>query len=161
MLCSLGGLCHSDRQTAAASVLLCALCRCQDDIYQPWEDQLPYDEFSVRLPRSSIPDIVPLLSEITDAEYLALRAGLAKHWMAFVWDRAVGGTAVSATCSLAASKCSSACLSHRTHPKSFPKSDAVATWVCSQLQRLLVYWQPATATSSTAASAVCACTVCA
>lgn len=76
--------------------VLCPLCCCQDDIYQPWEDQLPYDEFSVRLPRSSIPDIVPLLSEVTDTEYLALRAGLAKHWRAFVWDTAVGGIAVSA-----------------------------------------------------------------
>lgn len=67
----------------------------QDDIYQPWEDQLPYSEFSARLPKASIPDIVPLLSEITDEEYLNLRAGLAKHWRAFIWDRTVGGTAVS------------------------------------------------------------------
>jgi hypothetical protein len=67
----------------------------QDDIYQPWEDQLPYSEFSVRLPHSSIPDIVGLLSGISDAEYLQLRAGLAKHWRAFAWDKSVGGTAVS------------------------------------------------------------------
>lgn len=80
-------------------VVWCALhvvhCVAQDDIYQPWEDQLPYSEFSVRLPKASIPDIVPLLSEISDDEYLSLRAGLAKHWRAFIWDRAVDGTAVS------------------------------------------------------------------
>lgn len=70
----------------------------QDDVYQPYEDQLPYHEFSIRLPKASIPDIVPLLSEVTDTEYLQLRAGLAKHWHAFVWDKAVGGTAVSMSC---------------------------------------------------------------
>jgi hypothetical protein len=67
----------------------------QDDIYQPWEDQLAYSEFSVRLPHSSIPDIVPLLSEVSDEDYLQLRAGLVEHWRAFVWDKAIGGTAVS------------------------------------------------------------------
>jgi hypothetical protein len=66
----------------------------QDDIYQPYEDQLPYADFSVRLPRSSLPSIAELLSDIPDADYRRLRCGLARHWRAFVWDRSVGGTAV-------------------------------------------------------------------
>lgn len=65
-------------------------------MYQPYEDQLPYFEFSIRLPKASIRDIVPLLSEVSDEEYLQLRAGLAKHWRTFVWDKAVGGSAVRA-----------------------------------------------------------------
>lgn len=82
-------------------VLLCSFCRqnahihTQDDIYQAYEDQLPYSEFSVRLPSSSIPDIIALLSEISDEEYLKLRAGMLKFWRAFVWDTAIGGQAVS------------------------------------------------------------------
>jgi len=67
----------------------------QDDIYQPWEDQLPYLEFSVRLPRSSIADIVLLLSAIQDEDYRQLRSAMAKYWRAFVWDRSAGGQAVS------------------------------------------------------------------
>jgi len=54
---------------------------------------LPYGEFSIRFPKSRIPAIAELLSEVTDEEYLQLRANVAKYWRAFVWDKAVGGMA--------------------------------------------------------------------
>ncbi|WIA23466.1 hypothetical protein OEZ85_000212 [Tetradesmus obliquus] len=65
----------------------------QDDIYQAWEDLLPYADFSVRLPMSRIAALPELLASIPDADYLQLRAGVAKYWRAFVWDRAAGGMA--------------------------------------------------------------------
>jgi hypothetical protein len=92
---------HQRQGCTSNAPLSCCALHPQDDIYQPWEDQLPYSEFSVRLPHSSIPDIVPLLSEVSDEDYLQLRAGLVKHWRAFVWDKAIGGTAVSAAAAAA------------------------------------------------------------
>ncbi|KAF6261895.1 hypothetical protein COO60DRAFT_713350 [Scenedesmus sp. NREL 46B-D3] len=65
----------------------------QDDVYQAWEDLLPYPDFSVRLPKSRIAALPELLAAIPDKDYLALRAGVARHWRAFVWSRGVGGTA--------------------------------------------------------------------
>lgn len=47
----------------------------------------------MRLPRAALPHIVETLSAISDEDYLRLRAGLARHWRAFVWDRRVGGRA--------------------------------------------------------------------
>lgn len=65
----------------------------QDDTYQAWEDLLPYPEFSIRLPTSRIPAIAELLAAIPDEDFLALRAGVAKYWRAFVWPKSVGGLA--------------------------------------------------------------------
>jgi hypothetical protein len=55
------------------------LLRCcyflQDDIYQAWEDLLPYPEFSVRIPKSRIAALPQLLASIPNEDYLSLRAG--------------------------------------------------------------------------------------
>jgi hypothetical protein len=47
----------------------------QDDIYQAWEDLLPYPEFSVRIPKSRIAALPQVLASIPDEDYLSLRAG--------------------------------------------------------------------------------------
>jgi hypothetical protein len=69
----------------------------QDGIHQPFEDQLPYEAFSVRLPRARLPLIVDLLSSIPEEQYIQLRQGLAKHWRAFVWHPRRGGQAYNYT----------------------------------------------------------------
>ena len=33
----------------------------QDHVRQPFEDMLPYERFSVRVPRRDLPDLIPLL----------------------------------------------------------------------------------------------------
>jgi len=65
----------------------------QDGVSQPWEDMLPYEEFSVRIPQRRIPQIAALLAAVPDETYLALRTGVARHWRAFVWTDDVGGEA--------------------------------------------------------------------
>jgi hypothetical protein len=69
----------------------------QDGMHQPFEDQLPYNSFSVRLPRSRLPHIADLLSAIPDEQYIKLRKGLAKYWRAFVWHPKWGGQAYNYT----------------------------------------------------------------
>jgi hypothetical protein len=69
----------------------------QDGIHQPFEDQLPYESFSIRLPQSRLTHIVQLLSAIPDEQYIKLREGLAKHWRAFVWHPKWGGQAYEYT----------------------------------------------------------------
>uniref|UniRef100_A0A383VC23 Exostosin GT47 domain-containing protein n=1 Tax=Tetradesmus obliquus TaxID=3088 RepID=A0A383VC23_TETOB len=69
----------------------------QDGVHQPFEDQLPYNAFSVRLPRARLPHIVQLLSAIPEEQYIKLRQGLAQNWRAFVWLPKFGGQAYNYT----------------------------------------------------------------
>ncbi|KAG2494879.1 hypothetical protein HYH03_007118 [Edaphochlamys debaryana] len=71
----------------------------QDWVYQPFEDFMPYEEFSVRLPASSIPSIVELLRGISDQELANMRLNLAKYYRAFIWEREYGGQAYEWTLS--------------------------------------------------------------
>ncbi|MEW5298035.1 MAG: hypothetical protein WDW36_001199 [Sanguina aurantia] len=57
----------------------------QDHIVQPFEGELHYHEFSVRLGHADIPNILPILRAISDAECAHLRLGMARHWKHFVW----------------------------------------------------------------------------
>jgi hypothetical protein len=66
--------------------LCCFLCwLLQDDVYQAWEDLLPYHEFSVRLPKSRIAALPELLAAIPDEDYLALRAGTNPALLLLLW----------------------------------------------------------------------------
>jgi hypothetical protein len=69
----------------------------QDDNFQPSEDVLPYNKFSIRVTRKRIHYLQELLAAITDEEYLELRRGVAKYWRAFVWQPEVGGLAYDYT----------------------------------------------------------------
>jgi len=50
-------------------------------------------EFSIRFPKSRIPAIVELLSEVSDEEYFSCELSVARYWRAFVWDKDVEGMA--------------------------------------------------------------------
>jgi hypothetical protein len=65
----------------------------QDGVQQPYEDLLPYHEFSVRIPRARISQLVDALRAVTPARHERMRASLAAHAPAFVWDEARGGRA--------------------------------------------------------------------
>ncbi|KAF8062027.1 glucuronosyltransferase [Scenedesmus sp. PABB004] len=80
-------------------VLGCVPVIVQDGVHQPYQDQLPYHEFSVRLPKARLPHVSAVLAAIKPAEYAALRAGLARHWPAFVWHPRAGGQAYNYTIS--------------------------------------------------------------
>jgi hypothetical protein len=65
---------------------------------QPYEDLLPYQDFSVRLPAADIPRIGDILRDILGGpEYARLRSNLPKYWPAFVWDKEHGGLAYNYT----------------------------------------------------------------
>lgn len=65
----------------------------QDYVYQPFEDFLPYEEFAVRLPVSDIPRMIEVLRSYTEQDMARMRAALARHFRAFLWDREYGGEA--------------------------------------------------------------------
>ncbi|KAG2425771.1 hypothetical protein HXX76_013396 [Chlamydomonas incerta] len=69
----------------------------QDMVYQPFEDFIPYEEFSVRLPHRDIPRLIDILRSYTPEQRNALRLGLARWHTAFMWDRAQGGRAYELT----------------------------------------------------------------
>ncbi len=46
----------------------------------PPQDFLPYEEFSVRLPMSDIPQLIPILRSYTDEDVVRLRLGMAKYY---------------------------------------------------------------------------------
>ncbi len=62
----------------------------QDHIFQPVEDLLPYEEFSLRLPAADIPRIEAVLQAVSDQEWRRLHEGLAKWHRAFVWEPSYG-----------------------------------------------------------------------
>jgi hypothetical protein len=76
------------------SVVVCCV---QDGVYQPYHDLLPYQQFSVTLPRARLASISQVLNSITDAEYTRLRQGMQQYWRAFVWHPLAGGQAYNYT----------------------------------------------------------------
>jgi hypothetical protein len=62
----------------------------QDHIFQPFEDLLPYEQFSLRLPAADIPRIQQVLAAVSEAEWQRLHAGLARWHRAFVWEAGYG-----------------------------------------------------------------------
>ncbi|GIL47983.1 hypothetical protein Vafri_4706 [Volvox africanus] len=65
----------------------------QDNVYQPFEDFLPYEEFSVRMRLADVPHMVELLRTYTEDQLAKLRLGLAKYYRAFIWNREYSGMA--------------------------------------------------------------------
>lgn len=69
----------------------------QDHVLQPFEDVLPYHEFTVRLSMKDIPNILPILRSYSSDQINAMRLAMARHWTAFIWDHKVGGEAYNYT----------------------------------------------------------------
>lgn len=73
---------------------LCALACC---CLQPFEDVLPYPDFSVRLSLHQLPRLVPLLRAIPPVDVARMQQALARVHKAFIWQREVGGQAYNYT----------------------------------------------------------------
>ncbi|GAX86293.1 hypothetical protein CEUSTIGMA_g13705.t1 [Chlamydomonas eustigma] len=69
----------------------------QDHVHQPFEDILPYQQFSVRLRVKDVPSIVSILRSYSDEQLAVMRYELGKHWAAFLWPREAGGLAYNYT----------------------------------------------------------------
>lgn len=67
----------------------------QDGVHQPYEDLLPYADFSLRLARTDIPRLLDILRAVPQEERDALRFGMAQHYRSFMWGG--DGTAYNAT----------------------------------------------------------------
>ncbi|KAG2491281.1 hypothetical protein HYH03_010287 [Edaphochlamys debaryana] len=65
----------------------------QDHVYQPFEDTMPYEEFSVRLPLRDVPRLVDVLRSYSDDELARMRLAMAKYYRAFIWYREDDGMA--------------------------------------------------------------------
>ncbi|PNH07802.1 putative glucuronosyltransferase [Tetrabaena socialis] len=71
----------------------------QDGVYQAFEDFLPYESFSVRMPLADVPNMIEILRQYGEADLARLRLGMARHHRAFTWDRQYGGQAYEWTLS--------------------------------------------------------------
>lgn len=69
----------------------------QDGVYQPWEDLLPYRDFSLRFRFDEIKDMVASLRAMEPERVLEMYRALRKVHKAFVWPRRLGGTAYAMT----------------------------------------------------------------
>lgn len=58
----------------------------QDGVDQPFQNVLPYEEFSIRLTNDDIPHIPDILGKISDVEIRYLQRGLLRFWPAFVHE---------------------------------------------------------------------------
>jgi len=76
-----------------AAVSGCIPVVIQEHVYQPFEDVLPYEEFSLRLNNADIHRLPDLLRAIGPERLAALQRGLQKYWPAFVWHTEEGGKA--------------------------------------------------------------------
>ncbi len=65
----------------------------QEHVYQPYEEILPYEEFSIRLNNDDIPMLPSILRSISPQQLAALQAGVEKYWPAFIYESDVGGKA--------------------------------------------------------------------
>lgn len=65
----------------------------QEHVFQPLEEVLPYEEFSLRLNNADIERLPELLRSISAERLAALRKGVETYWPAFVWEPEVGGRA--------------------------------------------------------------------
>eukprot|EP00955_Chlamydomonas_euryale_P045560 353182-Chlamydomonas_euryale.AAC.52 len=69
----------------------------QDHVYQPYESIVPYDEMSVRIAKSEIPDLLPILRGISEEEQSSMRLKMAQYYKAFIWERSHEGEAYNYT----------------------------------------------------------------
>ncbi len=63
----------------------------QDGVHQPFDDVLPYHEFSLRLPQAEIDRLDDVLRDVSPAELRALQAGVRRFHKAFIWSDGVNG----------------------------------------------------------------------
>jgi hypothetical protein len=69
----------------------------QDHIYQPYDDVVPYEEFSIRLSAQDVPRIKQLLEAVSPAEWRRLHEGLKKWWADGVWEEGLHPPALNCT----------------------------------------------------------------
>ena len=69
----------------------------QDHVWQPFEDLLPYHEFTVRLSVKDVPNIVRILRAYTPEQMDAMRLAMARVHTAFLWHPEAGGEAYNYT----------------------------------------------------------------
>jgi hypothetical protein len=69
----------------------------QDHVYQPYETIAPYEQFSVRVAKKDIPDLVPILRGVSEQEQEGMRLKMAEHYRAFVWEPHLDGMAYNYT----------------------------------------------------------------
>lgn len=60
---------------------------------QPYEDVLPFEDFSLRLDNADVPILKDILRNVSDAQYRHLLTGVLHHAPAFSWDQPTGGRA--------------------------------------------------------------------
>jgi len=58
----------------------------QDGIVQPFSSILPYEDFSVQIFRSQVPQLEKILRGITEEEIVFLQTSVAHYASYFIWD---------------------------------------------------------------------------
>lgn len=66
-------------------------------MFQPYEDVLPYEEFSIRLNNNDLPRLRELLRSVTDEQYRRLLENGLQYHKAFAWHAQKGGQAFEYT----------------------------------------------------------------
>ncbi|KAL4434417.1 hypothetical protein ABPG75_000858 [Micractinium tetrahymenae] len=69
----------------------------QDHVAQPFEYELPWEAFSLRLGNADLPLLRQILHSISDGHYKQLLDGVLQYSSAFFWDVAAGGKAMDYT----------------------------------------------------------------
>jgi hypothetical protein len=69
----------------------------QEHVFMPYEDLLPYDDFSLRLNNADLPFLREILRAISDTQYKRLLAGVFQYRDAFHWDDSWGSQAFDYT----------------------------------------------------------------
>jgi hypothetical protein len=59
----------------------------QDFVHQPYDDILPYEVFSLRVPQSELETLEARLRAVTPAQLSALQFGVSRYHRAFVWPQ--------------------------------------------------------------------------
>lgn len=77
----------------SAMVTGCVPVIIQEHVYQPYEEVLPYEEFSVRLNNADIPRLPEILNSIDEEKLQKMQRALEVYWPAFVWPQHEGGKA--------------------------------------------------------------------
>lgn len=78
---------------AQAMMVGCVPVVVQEHVFQPFEDLLPYEDFSLRLDNGDLPRIREILQGISDEQYARLLQGVLRYRHAFWWQRDAGGKA--------------------------------------------------------------------
>jgi len=69
----------------------------QEKVFQPFEDILPYEDFSLRLTNEELPRLREILRGITQEQYRAMLAALVQYRNAYHWHPQAGGRAFDYT----------------------------------------------------------------